>query len=355
MDTDFLVIGGGIAGTSAGAALSTLGQVVLWEAEPQLGYHASGRSAAMFEEGYGPPSVVALNRASRATHAAHGDLTPRGFLAIALPGEEAQFDRDLAALGLSEVSPDEARGLVPILSPDVARAAHQPDACDLDTDAMLQRAIRVIRASGGRVETDHAVTSLTPIPGGWRALSGDRAVTARLVFNAAGAWADAVARLACVAPVGLRPLRRSVARIAAPDGHDVSPWPMVMGAGETWYAKPDAGALIVSPADQTASDPCDAFADDMDLAIGLDRYAQAVTVPPTRPLANWAGLRTFAPDGTFVLGPSQQSGFWWVAGQGGYGFQTAPAASELLADMVAGRPPQIAPEAVAALDPGRFA
>jgi glycine/D-amino acid oxidase-like deaminating enzyme len=175
-----------------------------------------------------------------------------------------------------------------------------------------------------------------------------------MVFDAAGAWADRVAVLAGVRPLGLRPLRRSVARVPAPPGTDVSRWPMLLGVGEGWYAKPDAGALIVSPADETPSEPMDAWPEDLDIATGLDRAGRAVTLPPVRPLATWAGLRSFSPDRLPALGPSEMPGFWWVAGQGGYGFQTAPAASRLVADRVAGRTPDLDPATVAALDPGRF-
>ncbi|WP_109563113.1 NAD(P)/FAD-dependent oxidoreductase [Jannaschia seohaensis] len=354
MDTDFLVIGGGIAGVSVGAALSGLGRVTLWEAERQMGLHTSARSAALFEESYGLPPVIALNRASRAAHAENGDLSPRGLLLVGIEGEEEIFAADLVKMQLSEMSLAEARGLIPILSEDVTRAAHDPDAFDLDTDAMQQRAVRAIRATGGAVETGRPVTALTPAVGGWRAVSGDHAITARLVVNAAGAWADRVASLAGVTPLGLTPLRRSVARIPAPGGADVSAWPMMLGAGESWYAKPDAGALIVSPADETPSEPMDAWADDMDLAVGLDRYSQAVTVAPTRPSSSWAGLRTFTPDRCLALGASEVPGFWWVAGQGGYGFQTAPAAAALVADLVAGRPPALDAATVTACDPVRF-
>jgi len=178
---------------------------------------------------------------------------------------------------------------------------------------------------------------------------------ARSIVNAAGAWVDVVANMAGIAPLGVRPLRRSIARIPAPGGHDVSRWPVMFGPGEDWYAKPDAGALLVSPADEVEIPPMDAWADDMVLAEGLARYAAHVTEPVTRMLSNWAGLRTFAPDRNLVLGPdASDPSFIWMAGQGGYGFQTAPAASQLVADLVAGRAPQIDAGMVAALSPARF-
>ncbi|MGR3466461.1 MAG: NAD(P)/FAD-dependent oxidoreductase, partial [Shimia sp.] len=176
------------------------------------------------------------------------------------------------------------------------------------------------------------------------------------IVNAAGAWADDVARSAGASPLGLRPLRRSMARLAAPGGHDTGGWPMMFGPGESWYAKPDAGALLVSPAEEDPVPPQDAYADDMVLAEGLDRYQGYVTAPVTRPIATWAGLRTFAPDRALVIGPDPlRTSFHWQAGQGGYGFQTCFAAARLGADLILGRTPALDPATVEALSPARFA
>ena len=354
MEREFLIIGGGIAGASAAAALASLGSVALWEAEDAFGFHATGRSAALFEESYGAASVVALNRASRAAHDAGGWLGPRGLMLVGCAGQEATFARDLAAMTLDEIEVDAARATVPILSDAVTRVAVDAAAYDIDTDRMLQGYLATARAAG-EVATGRRVDAIEARPGGWSVRAGSWEITARQVVIAAGPWADGVAALAGLAPLGLTPLRRSMARIAAPGGQDVARWPMLLGAGEAWYAKPDAGALIVSPAEEVPSEPMDAYADDMALAEGLDRYQNAVTEPVTRPLATWAGLRTFAPDRGLVIGPAARPGLWWFAGQGGYGFQTAPAASALLADLVAGRPPVLDADLVAALDPGRFA
>ncbi|MCK0168935.1 FAD-binding oxidoreductase [Jannaschia sp. S6380] len=353
MDRDFLIVGGGIAGIAAGAALAALGSVELWEAEDAFAYHASGRSAALFDQSYGLAPVVALNRASRPAHEAGGWMSPRGLLLIGLAGEDAIFERDLAAMGLDELSANTARSMVPILAPTVARVALEREAFDLDTDAMIQAGLRAIR-EGGAARTSRRVDAISHIPGGWSVRAGSAEVTARHIVDAAGPWADAVAELAGIPPLGLTPMRRSIARLRAPGGHDVSAWPMMLGAGESWYAKPDAGALIVSPAEEAPTDPTDAFADDMTLAEGLERYQQAVTEPVTRPISTWAGLRTFTPDRCLAIGRGAVEGFWWCAGQGGYGFQTAPAASALLADLVARRAPMLDPATVAALDPGRF-
>ena len=353
---DFLVIGGGIAGVSAAARLAELGSVTLLERETALAYHASGRSAAMFEENYGAPSVRALNHASRAGHEAAGVLSPRGVMVISGPETAEAFDQDCIDLGLSRITVAEALAKVPILDADrIDRAALHVEAEDLDTDKLVQTYVKALRTADGQVVTGAEVTAIRRTDQGWAVTAGET-YDARCIVNAAGAWADEVAVLAGLPPIGLQPLRRSMARIPAPGGHDVSAWPMFFGPGETWYAKPDAGALLVSPADEDPQAPFDAWPDDMVLAEGLDRYSQYVTEPVERLLASWAGLRTFAPDRTLVLGPAPQDPtFIWCAGQGGYGFQTAPGASQLVADLVAGRAPDIGADMAAALSPARFA
>ncbi|XDA99284.1 FAD-binding oxidoreductase [Sulfitobacter sp. LCG007] len=357
--SDIIVIGGGIAGLSAGGRLSKDARVTVLEAEDALGYHASGRSAALFEEGYGAPSVVALNRASAEYHATAngGYLSPRGLMILGRAEEEDAFRKDLQTMALDELSVAEAVGMVPILDPAKVRfAAYHEGARDIDTDRLMMDFAREIRAGGGEVHTGKRVDSITRENGLWRVSCGAEVFEAPLLVNAAGAWADGIARMAGVAPLGIVPHRRSMARIPAPDGHDVRSWPMFFGVGETWYAKPDAGALLVSPADEDPVEPHDAWAEDMTLAEGLARYEEVVTAPVTRLIASWAGLRSFAPDRSLVLGrDANVPDFVWCAGQGGYGFQTSPAASQLLADVVRGRQPRLDPAVVAALSPARFA
>lgn len=354
--TDILVIGGGIAGLSAAAFLSRHGSVTVIEAETGLGYHTSGRSAALYEESYGAPTVTALNRASRPHLADGGYLSPRGLLLIGTSDNAALFDQDMAAMDLAPLSRDEALALIPILNPKVVTRAGWHDAAwDIDTDRLLQDFARTVRASGGTVRTGLRVTEIARDASGWRVTAGAEDFTAPLLVNAAGSWADEVATMAGVAPLGLQPYRRSMARIPAPGGLDIRAWPMIFGAGETWYAKPDAGALLVSPAEEHPMAPHDAFPDDLVLAEGLARYEAVVAEPVTRLLASWAGLRTFAPDRTLVLGPEPAApGFFWSAGQGGYGFQTSAAAGRLVADLVAGRASELDPDIVAALAPARF-
>ncbi|UWQ14905.1 FAD-binding oxidoreductase [Aliiroseovarius sp. M344] len=354
---DFIVIGGGIAGVSAGSRLSKLGRVTLLEAEDALAYHASGRSAAMFEECYGAPSVVELNRASRSFHetANGGVLSPRGLLIVAGKGQEDALAVDLDVMHLDPVTADDALALVPILNPKTfVGAGYHKDAWDIDTDRLIQNFSRDVRANG-EVVTGAKATKITRLPDRWEVTTPKGVFTAKSLVNAAGGWADQVATLAGISPIGIQPYRRSIARIPAPGGHDVTNWPLFMGAGESWYAKPDAGALIVSPAEAHPMDPHDAWADDMVLAEGLARYENMVTEPVTRMMANWAGLRSFAPDRNLVIGRStEDAGFLWFAGQGGYGFQTSPAASQLLADIVSGDAPEIDAATVAVLSPARF-
>lgn len=354
---DFLIIGGGIAGTSAGARLSALGTTCLLESEPALAYHASGRSAALYEANYGHPVTVALNKASAHDHNTldGGLLSPRGLLMLAGPGEQDTLARDIYTMGLTPISPQEANELVPILDPShITAAGHHPEAWDIDTDRMVQQFARTIR-SNGAVHTGQTVTAITRTKTGWDVTANSQTIHTRHIVNAAGAWADQIATLANITPLNLQPLRRSVARMPAPGGHDVSKWPMLIGAGESWYAKADAGAWLVSPAEEDPAVPHDAYADDMTLAEGIARYQPFVTEEVTRVTSSWAGLRTFAPDRCLVIGPDPSDPtFLWSAGQGGYGFQTAPAASQLLADLVSNTQSPLDPATIAALSPSRL-
>lgn len=354
---DFIIIGGGIAGVSAAARLSHLGSVVLLEAEGNLAHHSSGRSAALYEPNYGLPPVVELSVAS-------GDylrgidhlLAPRGLMILAKACEDAAFEHDIAAMDLPEIGIEAARALVPILNPDVVTRVAQADhAWDIDTDLLLQTFAKEARGNGALFVTSAKVTAIQKTADGWRVSTPTGDHHANTLINAAGAWVDQIATLAGVAPLGFTPLRRSMARLPAPGGHDVSRWPMMFATGETWYAKPDAGALLVSPADEDLVTPHDAWADDMVLAEGLARYEEMVTEPVTRLISNWAGLRTFAPDRVLVIGRDvAEPSFFWLAGQGGYGFQSCAAASQLAADLLDGHSGGASAGLVQALAPGRF-
>jgi D-arginine dehydrogenase len=357
MDCDFLIIGCGIAGISAAARLSELGSVIVLEAEEALAHHASGRSAALYEPRYGAPAVVALSLASEAHfRAIPGVLSPRGLMLVAKAGDREAFQRDLEAMAFDPISLDEARGIVPILNPEVvALAGYAVHGEDVDTDLLVQGFAREAKGRAAQVLTRAKVTGIVKENSGWHVTSTAGTFTTRMIVNAAGAWVDQVAAMAGITPLGFTPYRRSMARIPAPGGHDVSRWPMMFGPGEDWYAKPDAGALIVSPAEEHLMEPHDAWADDMVLAEGLARYEEMVTEPVTRLISNWAGLRTFSPDRVLVIGPdTREQTFFWLAGQGGYGFQTCPAASRLAADLIGGRTPELDADLVAQLAPSRF-
>ncbi|MDZ4394971.1 FAD-dependent oxidoreductase [Cypionkella sp.] len=357
MSADFLIIGGGIAGVSAAARLSHHGQVTLLEAESNLAHHASGRSAALYEPRYGLAPVVELSLASGDFFRASANvLSPRGLMILGRPGEDATFERDIADMHLPEVPFEQARALVPILNPaTVSRTALADHAWDIDTDLLLQNFAREAKSNGAQFHLNARASAITKTAKGWRVSTASGDHEAAILINASGAWVDQTAQMAGIKPLGFQPNRRSMARIPAPGGHDVTHWPMMFGCGETWYAKPDAGALIVSPAEEHAMDPHDAWADDMVLAEGLARYEEFVTEPVTKLLSNWAGLRTFSPDRVLVIGPdAADPSFFWLAGQGGYGFQSSPAASQLACDLITRTPPSTSDALIAALSPARF-
>lgn len=369
---DVVVIGGGIAGASLAWAIAEGRRVLLLERETQPGYHSSGRSAALFSETYGNAAVRALSTGSRdffqeppSDFADYTLTRPRGSLLLGRIGQDAALDRQAESLGrlvpsVRRLGAAEAAVKVPVLEPHhIAGAVFEPDALDIDTNGMLQGSLRGLRRQGGRVRTGAEVTALTPLPGGgWRVETSAGPVEAGIVVNAAGSWADAIATLACVAPVGLVPKRRTAFLFDAP-GHAVDDWPLVVDLDERFYFKPDAGKLLGSPADETPSPPCDAQPEEIDVAIAVDRIESATTLRIRRPSHRWAGLRSFVADKTPVLGFDPAApGFFWCAGQGGYGFQTAPAIARLGAALLRGEP---VPEdlarlgvTAAALAPGRF-
>lgn len=354
MTYDFAIIGGGIAGVSAAAKLAPLGSVLLLEGEETLGHHSSARSAAVYEKNYGHGSTLALAQASEGEHIAHDILTPRGIMVVGDQDQSAALRQEAEEMEMQIISPEEARAHMPILNARVALAGYTDAAKDLDTDRLQQTYLRIARRHGAMIRTNAPVRALRRVATGWE-IHADEVLHAHKIVNAAGAWADTIAVMAGVAPLGITPLRRSMARIPAPDGMALDHWPMCMGVGEAWYCKPDAGALLVSPAEEDPQEPHDAWADDMVLAEGLARYQDYVTPEITRLISSWAGLRSFAPDRQLVLGPdAQDPEFIWCAGQGGYGFITAPAASDFLAQTLSGTQPDIGGTAANALLPKRF-
>lgn len=359
---DVLVIGAGMAGVGAAARLAPEARVAVLEMEERPACHTTGRSAATFVPNYGNAVIRVLNRASEALLRTGGDLTdggflgePRGELLVAPAGQEPDLERALET-GMAEITPDEAVRLHPLLRREtVVRAAYEPDASDIDVDALLQAFLRRLRAHGGELVSRAEARALRRTGDAWAVETASGTFAAPIVVNAAGAWGDVVARLAGIAPVGLQPMRRSIAVLPAPEGHDPRRWPLVASAAEDWYAKPDGGQLWVSPADEDPVEPQDAWPDDMVLAEGIDRFQRMMAMAVTRVERSWAGLRTFAPDRTPVVGfePGAE-GFFWLCGQGGYGIQTSPALSRLAADLVLGLGPALPAATVAALSPARF-
>lgn len=362
--SDILVIGGGIAGISAAARLAPDAKVTVLEAEAMIGHHSSGRSAAIFIRNYGNATLRALSAASAPFLTLPDQvsdsslLTPRGELLIATEDDLDKYEAYLdGSEGLEKLSPQQALELVPILRMEaIAAAAIEWDAQDIDVDRMLQGFARLHRAHGGKVVTGAAASSIAFRDGLWTVVTPVGEFSAPVVINAAGGWADHLAQMAGVRTLGLAPLRRSAALIPAPEGHDINRWPLFANAGDQWYAKPEAGKLMISPAEEDLVEPHDVWADDMVIAEGLHRFEQAVTIPVTRVEHSWAGMRTFAPDRTPVVGFAPEAeGFFWLAGQGGYGMQTAPALSQLAADLCLGRQSALDLRVVEALSPAREA
>jgi D-arginine dehydrogenase len=255
---------------------------------------------------------------------------------------------------------DGARALVPALRPErIALAVHEPGGLDLDVDALLQGFLRLFRSRGGTVVTGAPVSAIARVGDGWSVTTPVGTIATSVVVDAAGAWADTVAVMAGLEPLGVRPLRRTAFTFAAPDGPGVERWPLVTDAGDEWYLKPDAGRILASPADETPTDPCDARPEEVDVALAVERIEAAFDFEVRGVRSPWAGLRTFAPDRVPVAGPDPHApGFVWLAGQGGYGIKTSPALAEVVAASVLGTPwPPILVErgiTPASISPGRF-
>jgi D-arginine dehydrogenase len=348
---DFLVVGGGIAAASVGFWLAPHGRVILLERESQPGYHSTGRSAALFMESYGTPQVRALTLASRAFFEAapgafteHPVLSPRGAMMVAEHGHEKALREHWEVLRAMSpnarlLDADGACEITPVLRREkLAGAVYEPDAADMDVHAIHQGFLRGIRRAGGRIITDAEVTSLRRVRQIWEAGAGGQTYEAPVVMNAAGAWAGVVGAMAGAMDIGLQPRRRSAFIFAPPPGCDASAWPLTAGVTEDWYIKPDAGMLLGSPANVDPVPPHDVQAEEMDIALAIDRIQQMTTLTIRRPTRTWAGLRSFVPDGDLVGGwDPQVPGFFWVAAQGGYGIQTSPAMGEACAALVSGQ------------------
>ena len=366
---DIVIIGAGIAGASAAAELARTHRVAVLEREDFPGYHSTGRSAALFSEIYGNAAVRALSRASRdffhappQGFAEHPLVRKRGALHIA-SAQQMQSLEDFAAnadlaSSIRRITREEALGACSILRPDyVAAAVIEDDAADVDVHALHQAYLRRFRGLGGTLMVNAQARGLSHRAGEWHIDTGAGVVRAPMVVNAAGAWADAVAKSAGTAPLFIQPCRRTAVLVELPSNVRGEGWPMVIDIDETFYMKPDAGLLLISPADETATDPCDVQAEEIDVATAIDRIEHATNLRIRRVRKRWAGLRSFAPDRSPVIGfDAVLPGFFWLAGQGGYGIQTAPAAARLAASLLrdGAVPDEFAGIYLSQLSPQRF-
>ncbi|TPL85977.1 FAD-dependent oxidoreductase [Mesorhizobium sp. B2-3-12] len=341
-----VVIGGGIAGLSLAAAVAGWADVTLIEREPHLGYHASGRSAALFTETYGNRLVRALTLASRQAIVEGGFVAHRrGALHVGWTGDDAAIDRlagELQALvpSVRRLSAAELHALVPVIAGETTcGGVHEPGAVDVDTGKMLATCASRLKASGGIIRTGEEVREIARTGNGFHVITNAGTHQADIVVNAAGAWVDVVAGMAGLSGLGFQPKRRTAFLFDPPMGIDIAGWPLVVDLHEQFYFKPDAGRLIGSLADETDSEPCDAYPEDIDVAIAVDRIEQATSMRIGRPSTPWAGLRTFAPDRTPVAGfDPRLPGFFWLGGQGGYGFQVSLTLARLSAALMRGEP-----------------
>lgn len=371
---DYAIIGAGMAGASAAYRLTLAGATVLvLEQESQPGYHSTGRSAAMFMETYGTAHTRALTVASRdfflhppAGFTEHPILAPRGVLYIAQAGQEEQLETAYQAyqaqgLEVHRLTAAQAIEMVPCLLPDtLIGAIHDPIASDMDVHALHQGFLQSMRSKGAVLKPNAMLESASREGDTWslHTASGDT-WRAHVIVNAAGAWADTVAEHCGAAPLGIQPMRRAAFIFPAPEGADISHWPTVLAVDESFYFKPDAGALLGSPANADPVGAHDVVPEELDIAIGIHRIEAATTLRIRRPSHVWAGLRSFAPDHEFVIGwDPHTAGFFWLAGQGGYGIQTAAGASELAACLLLRQPlpPTLTQHGVSAdvVDPARF-
>lgn len=353
-EADIIVVGAGIAGASVARELSESASVILLEREAQVGYHSTGRSAAAFIPSYewNNPALRLLTACSYSLFEAPPPdfqcpelLNRRGLLTLLPPGDAALLDEAHQRLqseipSLQRLTPEQTRAHIPYLRDEYARGAwFEPDVFDIDVDALHQGYLRDFRRQGGQLRTDAGVTGVRRYPGRWEVTSDAGTFTAPLLVNAAGAWADGLAAMAGVKTVGLEPRRRTAILVSPPEGSDVASWPLAICADGSFYFKPDANMLLVSPADENLSQACDARPEELDIAYAAHFAEKALEMEVKQVAHSWAGLRNFVADRSPVIGAATDDpDFFWLAAQGGHGIQIAPAAARLAAALVRGDP-----------------
>jgi len=345
-----MIIGGGIAGASAGYELSRHGSVIILEKEPYAGYHSTGRSSAIFQKSYlkGDPLLNILVSASEdflrhppQGFTPHPLLSPRDLIYIADAENQHSLDELRLKLANINISADfidgaEAARLLPILSPPYrGRALLEKGAADMDVNALHDGYLRAIKAHGGRIITEAEVTTLHKKNHQWQAETSQGNFQAPIVVNAAGAWGDQIARLANITPINIQPLRRTVIMVALPKTLSPAQWPLVMNPAEGYYFKPDSGKILMTPGDEKPSPPTDAQPEEIDIAYAAHYLEKTTTLKVNKIARSWAGLRNHVADGHPVLGFDPESeGFFWLAGQGGFGIKTAPALGRIAAALI---------------------
>jgi D-arginine dehydrogenase len=368
--TDILIVGGGIAGLSAASALSGFAKVTVLEAEEAVGYHSSGRSATMLHYALGDPHVRALTLSSRSffeeLQPDFSDVPLGHRMAVLIHAREDELasldelDRAIAPFAVVErVGERGILDLCPVIRTGEGGAVAglvDSNGVRLDTHALLQGHARALRGKGGEIVNGARVSKVERIGDGW-SVRTDRGenYSAPIVVNAAGAWADAIALLAGLNPIGLAPLRRTIITFDGPSGVETSAWPFAKTVGDDLYFAPESGRLFASPMDELPDEPCDARPDEYDVALAAHRVEQRTTMQVGRIHSRWAGLRTFAPDRHLVAGfDPRADGFFWLAGQGGYGLQTSPIMARIAQSLIAGTPWPIESVPAEELSPGRF-
>ena len=372
MQSDVLVIGAGISGVSVAYELAASMSVIVAEAETAAGYHSTGRSAALYTPNYGIALVRQINRASHAFLAkppdgfsAHPLLTPRGQLTIAAPGDETSLNAVLAlstpGQEIRPLSASEALAMAPVLRPErTAAAAFEPGVMDMDVAALHQGYLNGMKQRGAVLLAGQRIEHLERRGGLWRATAGEITICSRIVVNAAGAWADQVGKLCNVKTIGIVPKRRTAIVVEAPENAAVAAMPAVDFAGRSEYLKPAGGRIMASPGDQTPLEPQDIQPDDYEIAVFVDWLETETRIKVRRITTSWAGLRSFVADEAPVAGfAADVDGFFWLAGQGGYGIMMAPAlAQAATAIITTGSLPDALRDAgitLASLNPARLA